>query len=223
MKSIPSQKSYNKLASSWFAATQSGEWMQSECFADLLHEECRVQLNRRGLKGLMAGMESEVCQEACTMLFGSFLLGNKRLRKAADSESLSEIETHLRWSVKRCLSIAISRLARKRAREADRVAEGLDLDFFESPPHLRLRTYADLSCEERCAMALAALQLALQLRLLSSKNARVTRLILEEGMSARDAAKMMGVTPRAINQQLGRVAAQLSILKEAVEIEHSQH
>lgn len=211
-----------KLASSWLAATQTANWKHSECFADLLYEECRGQLGSRKLKGLMAGLESDVSQEACTMLFGSFLLGNKRLRKATDSENLGEIENHLCWSVKRCLSIAISRIARKRAREAARFAEGFDLDRFESAPHARLRTYADLSCEERCAMALAALQLALQLRLLSSKNARVTRLILEEGMSPREAAKLMGVTPRAINQQLGRVAAQLSILKDAVEIEFSQ-
>jgi hypothetical protein len=222
MKSIPSQKSYNELASSWLAATQSGDWMQSECFASLLFEECRVQLNRRGLKGLMAGMESEVRQEACAVLFGSFLLRNRRLQKATDSENLDDIRKHLRWSVKRCLKIAVLRLARKRAREAAFIENDFDLDRLESPPHPWLKTYMDLSCEERCAMALAALQLAIQQRLLSSKNARVTRMILEEGMSPREAAKLMGVSSRAINQQLTRVAAQLSILKEAVEVEFSQ-
>lgn len=222
MKSIPSQKSHNELASSWLAATQSGDWIQSECFADFLHEECRVQLNRRSLKGLMSGMESEVRQEACAILFGSFLLGNRRLQKATDSENLDDIRKNLRWSVKKCLNLAVLRLARKRAREVALIEDGFDLERLESPPHPWLRTYLDLTCDERCAMALAALQLALQQRLLSSKNARVTRMILEEGMSPREAAKLMGVSSRAINQQLSRVAAQLSILKEAVEIDFSK-
>ena len=220
MKPIPSQKSQKELAGAWLAAAQSADWIQSECFASLLYEECTAQLSRRELKGVMAGMESEVCQEACAILFGKFLLRNRLLQEATDQEDLKDIGSHLRWSVKKCLEIAVLRLARKRARELAMHEAGLDL--LETRPHPRLKTYLDLTCDERCAVALAALQLALQQRLLSAKNARVARMILEEGMSPRDVGKRMGVSPRAINQQLARVAAQLSILKEAVEIEFSQ-
>jgi len=207
-----------KLACAWLAATENGNWEQGEYFACLLYEECRLHLGRGALKGLMAGMESEVSQEALTMLFSSFLRRNERLHNATDHKNLSEIENSLRWSIRRCLRIAISRIARIKKREAERVVQGIDLDALESALHPRLRKYGDLTCDERCAMALAALQLAVQHRLLSAKNAKVTRMILEEGINPRNAAKRMGVSPRAINQQLVRVAAKLSILKDAVEI-----
>lgn len=209
----------NELATAWLAATKSADWQDAECFASLLYDECRRQLARRSLRGLMAGTERDVEQEACTMLFGSFLLGNDRLQTATASEDLESTARHLSKSVKICLRFAYQRVARSRSRE---LAQQVDFSkvgesVWGTTLHPRLRTYQELPCEERCAMALAALQLALRLRVVSEKNAEVTRMTLVEGLCPRKIAHKLGVSPRAIRQQLARVSAQLRILKDAVE------
>jgi RNA polymerase sigma factor (sigma-70 family) len=207
-------KTSNKsMAEAWLAATHSGNWEDAEQFANELVRECRSRTPH--LHGILAGAESEVVQDTCLLLIGSFLPRNMRLAAATSRADTSEIDRHLRESVRICARHAMQRIARYRARECARKVEvESDVDFgVVDHPHAS----RELSTSERCALALSALQLALRKELLSQRAAEIVRLTLKEGLTGREVAEKLGISPSAVSQQLRRVSAQLAVLKDAVE------
>jgi len=208
--------SIKSMADAWLAAARSGEWEDVEAFAELLLQECKRSVPPLG--GIMNGHEREVIQEAGLMLLGAFLMRNERLHAATHAEDLDEIDRHLRASIERCLNFSIKRIARTRAVELSRRADGFDESVFGSVSHPRERLDNDLSPAERCALALGALQLGLNKRFLTERAAEIAKLTLEEGLNGREIARRLGISPSAVSQQLRRVSSQLSILQNAVEI-----
>jgi DNA-binding CsgD family transcriptional regulator len=203
-----------ELAEAWLAATRSGKWMDAEAFAEALVEQCRSRIPH--LNGILAGAEPEVVQDMCLLLIGSFLQRNRRLAVATRKGDLKEIDHHLRASLKICASLAIRRIARYRERELSRKVEAVtdaDLGVVDHPHASR-----ELSPEQRCALALTALQLAMHKDLVTERALEIVRLTLEEGLTGRQVAERLGISPSAVSQQLRRVSAQLNVLKEAVEI-----
>lgn len=205
---------YPKLAAAWLAATKTQSWEDFEAFASALNAECCRQAPQRRFQGFMAGAEREVQQDTCLMLLGKYLINNPNL---VGEEDAAVIEYHLIQSVRICTRYAIARIARQRS--CSRQFPATDESIYGMENHPRCKTYSDLTFEEKRAMALSALQLAVEQTKLSDKNVQVARLILEEGLSHREAAQKLGVTASAISQQIKLVAAQLAVLKEAVEVE----
>ena len=208
--------SYQILAEAWLAASRTGEWEKSETFTTLLFETCEASLPP--MQGLLAGMDRAVAQEACLMLLGKFLMRNKRLKTNAAEGNVDEIARHLRASVKICIGYATRRLARERSKEVAKLCPEIDASNFGRTAHPRLRDVGQLSFEERYSLALAALDLGVQKRLISAKNETIAALVLKEGLTHRQIARKLGISPSAVSQQLSRVSAQLSILKDAVEV-----
>lgn len=204
----------NELANSWLVATQTQEWENFETFASLLYQQCSREVPPGRFDGFMAGAENEVRQEACLMLLGKFLASNPNLIEEKEPE---KIQTHLVKSVMICIRFAKRRIARKRIypREIPLKEEILR----DTVKHPRIRTYSDLSFDEKRALALSTLELAVLEKCLSHKNANVAKLSLEEGLDPQEIARRLGVSPNAIYQQLTRVVAQLAIIKELVEEE----
>lgn len=206
----------SNLAEAWLTATRSGEWEDAEAFANLLLSQCKQSMPP--LVGIMAGEESEVIQNACLMLLGAFLVRNQRLGEAAIFQDVREIERHLRVSIRTCLSFAIRRFARSRSLDLSRRVD-FDEALLGSVIHPWLRREADLGLEERCAIALAALHVALRGKILSRTAAKVFLLTLENGLSGREVAARMGISPSAVSQQLRRITAQLNLVKDVIEVE----
>lgn len=165
----------------------------------------------------MEGAENEVQQETCLILLGKFLIDNPHL---IGEQDMRAIEHHLDQSIKICTRYAIARIARQRTNSQQ--ISTADESQFGTVNHPRCRTYADLGYDEKRALALSALQLAVEEIKLSEKNVQVAKLILNEGLSPREVAKRMGVSPSAIHQQLASVASKLAVIKEAVEFETFQ-
>jgi len=203
-----------KLAAAWLAATKTQSWEDFEAFASALNAECCRQAPPRRFRGLMAGAEKEVQQDTCLMLLGKYLINNPNLMGEEDP---AVIEYHLIQSVRICTRYAIARIARQRS--CSRKMSTTDESQFGTVDHPSCRTYADLTYEEKRAMALSALQLAVEQTKLSDQNIQVARLVLEEGLSHQEVARKLGVTASAISQQIKLVAAQLAVLKNAVEME----
>ncbi len=207
-------KTSNKsMAEAWLAATHSGNWEDAEQFANELVQECRSRIPH--LNGILAGAEQEVVQDACLLLIGSFLPRNERLAAATREGDSEGIDRHLRASIRICGKHAMQRIARYRARERSRKVEpGTDVDFGTvDHPHAS----RELSPEQRCALALSALQLAMRREILTERAFEVARLTLEEGLTGREVAERLGISPSAVSQQLRSVSAQLAVLKDAVE------
>jgi hypothetical protein len=201
----------NELATAWLAATTTQTWEDFEAFASVLNTECKRQVPRGRLNGLMEGAENEVQQETCLILLGKFLIDNPHLIREQD---IRAIERHLVQSIKICTRFAIARIARQRTNS--RQFSTADESHYGTVTHPRCKTYADLTYDEKRALALATLQLAVEELTLSETNAQVAML------SPREAARRLGVSPSAIHQQLARVASTLAVLKHAVEIEIPQ-
>lgn len=204
------------MAEAWLAAAHSENWEDVEAFAELLLQECKKSVLPLG--GIMKDHEKEVIQEAGLMLLGSFLMRNERLGAATRTEDIEAIDRHLRVSIKWCLNVATKRIARIRSRDISRAALDLEESAFGTIPHPRMRPDHDLSMDERCALAIGALQLGLTEQRLSRQVAEIARLTLEEGLNGREIAARLGISPSAVSQHLQRVSSQLSILQSAVEI-----
>jgi predicted RNA polymerase sigma factor len=202
-----------KLAASWLTATHTNQWEDYEAFARELYQECCRQAPPGRFNGVLAGLENEVRQEACLILLNRFLADNPHLNRETRPQAVGR---HLIKSVKICVRYAVGRIARQKSRRCEIAAQESQ---FGSVNHPRCRTFADLSFEEKRALALATLELAVEEKLLSAQNEAVFRLQLMGGHSQREIAKKLGVSPSAIHQRLQRVVAQLSILKNAVEEE----
>lgn len=202
------------MAEAWLAATHSGNWEDAEAFAGALVLECRSRIPH--LNGILAGAESEVIQDTCLLLTGSFLPRNRRLAAATRSADAEGVDRHLRASIRICSRFAIQRITRYRARELSRRVEDATEEDFGVVDH----SYGsrELSPEEKCALALSALQLAMKKEILTERAFEIVTLTIEEGLTGREVAERLGISPSAVSQQLRRVSAQLSILKEAVEI-----
>lgn len=207
MKTNPNS---NILAAAWLTATTTQNY---EAFAAVLYHECCRQVPPGRLNGLMAGAENDVHQEACLMLLGTFLTQNQNLLAERNTDIIAE---HLIKSVKICLHYGKKRIARKRISRHEIPADEF---LFGTVNHPRCRTYADLSFDEKRALALSTLELAVQKNRLSQKNAIVAKLSLEEGLKSEEIATRLGVSPSAICQHLARVVGQLAVLKELVEEE----
>lgn len=214
MKTTSSYKNLD-LAEAWLEASRTGELENSESFAALLFQTCEASLPP--LHGLLAGMNRTVAQEACLMLLGKFLMENKRLKTATAEGDIEEIAGHLRVSVKICIGYSTRRLARERFREAAKYCPDVDASSIGATEHPRSRM-SQFSFEERCAIALAALDLGVRKRLITTKCETIASLVLKEGLTHRQIAKKLGISPSAVSQQLARVTAQLRILKDAVEV-----
>lgn len=204
----------NELAAAWLVATTLQAWEDYEAFASVLYQECSRQLPPGRLGGLLAGAENEVSQEACLMLIGGFLASNPNLIGETDTE---QIQRHLAKSMAICVHFAKKRIARKRVHPLEFPTN--DEFLLGTVNHPRCRPYFDLSFEEKRALAISALELAVKKNRLSQKNAKVARLSLEEGLRSEEIARRLGVSPSAICQQLTRVVEQLAALKECVEEE----
>lgn len=205
--------SYQILAEAWLAASRTGEWEKSESFASLLLAKCQTSLPR--LQGLLAGSERELAQTATLMLLGKFLMRNKRLRTATTEGKIEEISGHLRVSVRMCIGYATRRFARERSKEVAKLCPDVDAATIGKTVHPQS---GQLSFEERYAVALTALDLGVQKRLITAKSETIAKLVLVEGLTHRQIARKLGISPSAVSQQLSRVTAQLSILKDAVEV-----
>jgi DNA-binding CsgD family transcriptional regulator len=207
--------SYQNLAEAWLAASRTGKWENSESFAALLFEVCEASLPP--IHGLLAGMERDVAQEACLMLLGKFLMRNKRLKAATAEGNIEAIAGHLRVSARICIGYATRRLARERCREVAILCPDVDASDIGSTEHFWSRA-SQFSFEERCAIALAALDFGVRKRLITAKSEIIATLVLKEGLTHRQIAEKLGISPSAVSQQLSRVSARLSILKDAVEV-----
>lgn len=204
------------MAEAWLATSRTGEWEKSATFATLLFETCEASLPP--MQGLLAGMDRAVAQEACLMLLGKFLMRNKRLKTNAAEGNVDEIARHLRASVRICIGYAAHRIARERSKEVAKLGPDVDASNIGGTVHPRLRDVGQLSFEERYSLALAALDLGVQKRVLTTKSKAIATLVLVEGLTHRQIARRLGISPSAVSQQLSRVTAQLSILKDAVEV-----
>ena len=205
--------SYQILAEAWLAASRTGEWEKSESFAMRLFETCEASLPP--MQGLLAGMDRSVAQEACLMLLGKFLMRNKRLKTATTEGNIEDISGHLRVSVRMCIGYATRRFARERSREVAKLCPDVDAATIGKTVHPQS---GQLSFEERYAVALTALDLGVQKRLITAKSETIAKLVLVEGLTHRQIARKLGISPSAVSQQLSRVTAQLNILKDAVEV-----
>jgi len=201
------------MAEAWQTATRSGEWKDAEAFAGALVEECRSRIPH--LSGILAGAESEVIQDTCLLLMGSFLPRNRRLAEATRSADAEGVERHLSASIRICGRLAMKRMTRYRVRELSRRVEDATEEDFGVVDH----SYGsrELSPEERCALALSALQLAMRKEILTERAFEIVTLTLKEGLTGREVAEKLGISPSAVSQQLRSVSAQLAVLKDAVE------
>jgi DNA-binding CsgD family transcriptional regulator len=109
-------------------------------------------------------------------------------------------------------------MVRKKSRHANREEELSEDKHPLSHPHFFDRTEDELTFDERCSIALESLCIALHRKILSQRNAEVARLALEAGLSGREIARTLGISPSAVSQQLKHITAQLSLLKDEVEI-----
>jgi DNA-binding CsgD family transcriptional regulator len=185
-----------------------------ELLARAVDAGCRFRLPNDSLNGLLSGHEPAIRQEACLMMLGGFLSRSKRLNEACASGDLGEISDRIGRTVSGSLRFAKRRIARERFRalrnisplEEARLTHGSDRDC------------QGLDREERESLASSILELSIRKGKLSARNKKIARLIFDEGLSPRETAARLGVSPSAVHQQLRRITATLHAISYLVEV-----
>lgn len=189
------------LTRAWLASADDS---QSADKLDKLAIELDTTLRHRlpsgTFRGILAGREDEVRQDAAILLVEGFLLGNRRLMRATRAGNVSEAANQLSRSISGAISISIRRLRRQAARYFARFQPISDHDH-GTCCHPSDRQYWSLPLAVQRALALQALHVAVTGRLITRQQASLAEAIAT-GTSQATAAREYGISRSAISQRL---------------------
>lgn len=187
--------------------------------ASELHALLWGRLPNRSLRGILAGKEPEIRQDALLLLVNRYLFGNRRLIHATHGGDYDLVESQLLRSVSAALKYSLRRHRHLRAEESKRwVQLSDDKAEFGSLPHRSELPLHSLPYPVLLELALETLKLAVEQRLLSPESAGITETMLKEGLSQAKMARRMGCSRAALNQRLAPVRRHLKTTLNQQEI-----
>ena len=177
--------------------------------ASAINEEIRIRLPDYLFRGILGGYEAEIRQDAILMLLGRYLAGNRDLALYTAAGNLEGMENELGRSIGAAIGFAKLRLKRRLATGQNRSEELTEENggFYDHPASRK--GFFALPYHAQLQLCLAALRVALSSKSVSPASVKVATLMLEEGLSAAQVARVLGKSPSAVNQLLKMVRKQL--------------
>jgi len=178
---------------------------------------CRRNLPDGKIRGgILEGHESEIRQNALIKVLGGFLGGNPEYARARKSNDPDAILMVVERTVAVALRLSKVRLARKLAVHAIRHTQINELNggVCRHPSELQA---AEWPHQIQHGVLMSGIARAVSLRKLSTKNARVAAMRIEEGLSVQSISEILEITPSGVYQQLDRVYTVLPKVIERLE------
>jgi len=177
--------------------------------ASAIEEEIRIRLPDYFFRGILGGYEAEIRQDAILMLLGRYLTGNRDLSHYTAAGDPAGIANELGRSIGAAIRFAKLRLKRRLATGQNRSEELTEENggFYDHPA--KRKGFFALPYHAQLQLCLAALRVALSSKRVSPASAKVAMLMIEEGLSEAEAARVLGISPSGINQLLKKVRKHL--------------
>jgi len=159
--------------------------------------------------GILQGREVEIAQEACLLLLGRFLAGNKKLISASRAGNDPEIANQIVRSLQAGIKVAKRTLIR--AGQRDQRRHKYVNDYDETSPHFsrkhpsEIRTLWELPFEVQKEIVFAALRHGIAAKLVNAQNAEIAVKMVESGLNQADIAKAMKISRQAVHHRLAPV------------------
>jgi len=174
-------------------------------YANQIDAVCRRRLGDNVImKGVLAGRESEIRQEALLMLMSGFLAGNPRFSAAIKANNAVAIA----FEIERSTAIALSKCKKRLASYLTHVCS-VHVQISErnggSCNHPYDRHIHEWMPDTRIKMVLSGLKTAVKAKQLSEGNAKLVTMIIKDGRSITEVAAQFRVSSNAIYQRLRRV------------------
>jgi DNA-binding XRE family transcriptional regulator len=200
----------HQLAQMWLALQGAdSHWEAWEQFIAMLNDYMKSWRPDPERIGVSQAEIDDVRQEAAILLEQGYLRGNRSLAQATTSGDLESISRGIIHSIQATLMLARKRVQAKEMRHK-KIEERLTHHLETVPPDER--NHPSLF-DERRAIALAAIKLALEHGRVTPHDAEIVRTRITESLTLAEMAERNGVSRQAVHQ---REARSIKVLRRVV-------
>jgi hypothetical protein len=179
---------------------------------------CRLRLRDGAIKyGPLAGMESAIRQQTLIKVIGGFLQRNPDYIKARKSDNESTVHA----AMTKCVAIAMRYCKAQIAEELiDHLSGCTELNENNGGicQHPLLLNPSDWPTGVKASVVMISVSRAVSEGSLSAANAGIVDMVCVQGIRRSEVARMLGIKPPAVSQQLRRVKKVLPEVMERVEV-----
>ncbi len=167
-------------------------------------------------KGLLAGKEPEIRQVALIKSIGGFLQKNPKYIDARNASDKLAMETAMKICAATTLRYSKAQIARELSHQHSRFTPLDDTNCVRSfhPSSLRPDEW---SREAKADLIMEGVRHAVRVGALSPANASIALMVCESSLTVGQIAKLTGISPSAVSQQLQRVRKCLPNILENLE------
>lgn len=179
---------------------------------------CRLRLRDGAIKyGPLAGMESAIRQQTLIKVIGGFLQKNPEYIEARKSGNESAVHAVMT----KCVAIAMRySKAQIKADLTNQESHHTELTEYNggSCLHPSLQMPSDWQTDVKARIVMISVSRAVSEGSLSVANAGIVDMVCVQGIRRSEVARMLGIKPPAVSQQIRRVKMVIPELMEQVEV-----
>lgn len=172
------------------------------------------------LRGILAGLEDEVRQNAALMLLEQYFQGNHRLDDARENLDLAAAANQIQRSINAALRLSQFRLRRALFRDSQKFTQFDEIHHTPVYNTHNLHTF-ELSFEARRTLLVSLLERSVRERSLPKTSADMIGHMIDQGMTQAQMARELGISRAAMSLRISRISEVVQSTLETTELLNS--